>query len=64
MINVILTGTVFGGGWEISVDDLKILERVNLLLVGLGGHSYKTAVRSNLTVHTCKPLKNKKYLKK
>ena len=46
---------------EQFVDDLKILERVNLLLVGLGSHSYKTAFRSNITVHT---LKNKELNKK
>ena len=33
------------------VDDLTILEKVNLLLVGLASHSYKTAVRSDILEH-------------
>ena len=47
------------------MDDLTILEKVNLLLVGLEGHSYKTAY---IPVHNqfipAEHLKIKEYLEK
>ena len=50
------------------MDDLTILEQVNLLLVGLTSHSYKTAVRSDIPVHNqlipAEHLKTKEYLEK
>ena len=48
------------------MDDLTILEKVNLLLVGFLSHSYKTAVRSDIPVLNqfipAEHLKTKEYL--
>ena len=52
------------------MDDLKILEKVNFLLVGLASHSYKAAVRSDIPVPVhnqfipAENLKTKEYLEK
>ena len=50
------------------VDDLTILEKVNLLLVGLACHSFKADVRSDIPVHNqfipAEYLKTKEYLEK
>ena len=50
------------------VDDLTILEKVNLLLVGLASHSFKTDIRSDIPVHNqfipAEHLKTKEYLEK
>ena len=47
---------------------MTILEKVNLLLVGLASHSYKTGVRSGIPVHNqfipAEHLKTKDYLEK
>ena len=50
------------------VDGLTILKKVNLLLVGLASHSYKTAVRSDIPVNNqfipAEHLQTKEYLEK
>ena len=50
------------------VDDLTILEKVNLLLVGLARQSFKTDIRSDIPVHNqfipAEHLKTKEYLEK
>ena len=50
------------------MDDLTVLEKVNLLLVGLASHSFKTDIRSDIPVHNqfipAEHLKTKEYLEK